>query len=58
MAAVQKKFVIKAFRAMNSMDLTEANKTIALLETAIDQIYNRNASQLRFEELYRLANCF
>lgn len=37
------------------MDVTDAQTTWDVLGTAIDEIYNRNASQLSFEELYRNA---
>ena len=54
MAGVQKKFVIKSFKNnVYVMDLNEAHRTFATLDNAIDEIYNKNASELRFEELYR-----
>lgn len=37
------------------MDRTVAQQTWGALANAIDEIYNRNASQLSFEELYRNA---
>ena len=37
------------------MDKQDATKTFDILAFAIDEIYNRNASQLSFEELYRYA---
>jgi len=37
------------------MDRTVATQTWEALANAIDEIYNRNASQLSFEELYRNA---
>lgn len=37
------------------MDRQDAAKTWDILAMAIDEIYNRNASQLSFEELYRYA---
>jgi cullin 3 len=37
------------------MDKQDATKTFNILASAIDEIYNRNASQLSFEELYRYA---
>lgn len=37
------------------MDRTVASQTWDALANAIDEIYNRNASQLSFEELYRNA---
>jgi cullin 3 len=43
------------FRAHVPMDRTVATQTWEVLANAIDEIYNRNASQLSFEELYRNA---
>jgi Cullin family len=43
------------FRAHTPMDRTVATQTWEALANAIDEIYNRNASQLSFEELYRNA---
>jgi cullin 3 len=43
------------FRAHVPMDRTVAQQTWGALANAIDEIYNRNASQLSFEELYRNA---
>lgn len=37
------------------MDRSDAQETWSVLERAMDEIYNRNASQLSFEELYRNA---
>ena len=37
------------------MDRTDASRTWGALANAIDEIYNRNASELSFEELYRNA---
>jgi cullin 3 len=37
------------------MDRTVATQTWGALAKAIDEIYNRNASKLSFEELYRNA---
>ena len=37
------------------MDKTAAKQTWNTLARAVDEIYNRNASQLSFEELYRNA---
>ncbi len=52
----QKKLVIQAFRpAGMQMDSNTANLTLGELANAFDQIYNRNSSQLSFEELYRKA---
>ena len=43
------------FRAHVPMDRAVASQTWEALANAIDEIYNRNASQLSFEELYRNA---
>mmetsp|Transcript_20917 Transcript_20917/g.49317 ORF Transcript_20917/g.49317 Transcript_20917/m.49317 type:complete len:772 (+) Transcript_20917:258-2573(+) len=43
------------FRTHVPMDKTVASQTWNVLANAIDEIYNRNASQLSFEELYRNA---
>jgi cullin 3 len=43
------------FRQHVPMDMTAASQTWEALANAIDEIYNRNASQLSFEELYRNA---
>ena len=43
------------FRSHVPMDKTAAKQTWNTLAKAIDEIYNRNASQLSFEELYRNA---
>jgi len=43
------------FRSHVPMDKTAAKQTWNILAKAIDEIYNRNASQLSFEELYRNA---
>jgi len=43
------------FRSHVPMDKTSAKQTWNILAKAIDEIYNRNASQLSFEELYRNA---
>ncbi|CAJ1942444.1 unnamed protein product [Cylindrotheca closterium] len=51
----KKRFNIKPFRAHVPMDRTVASQTWEALANAIDEIYNRNASQLSFEELYRNA---
>lgn len=55
MADSKKRFNIKPFRAHVPMDRTVAAQTWDVLANAIDEIYNRNASQLSFEELYRNA---
>lgn len=43
------------FRSHVPMDKTVASQTWNVLAKAIDEIYDRNASQLSFEELYRNA---
>ena len=43
------------YRQHQAMDRSDANRTWSILAGAIDEIYNRNASQLSFEELYRYA---
>ena len=48
-----KKFVIKSFKNATVMDLAAATATFSQLSLAIDEIYAKNASTLRFEELYR-----
>ncbi|KAG7360505.1 cullin protein 3 [Nitzschia inconspicua] len=55
MADTRRRFNIKPFRAHVPMDKTVAQQTWGALANAIDEIYNRNASQLSFEELYRNA---
>ncbi|KAI2498715.1 cullin-like protein [Fragilaria crotonensis] len=55
MADSKKKFTIKPFRQHVPMDISAAGQTWEALANAIDEIYNRNASQLSFEELYRNA---
>lgn len=49
----QKKFVIKSFKNIVAMDVSAAQTTWASLSRAIDEIYNKNQSVLKFEELYR-----
>ena len=51
--AQPKKFVIKSFKPASGMDLHAAQSVWQSLSLAIDEIYNKNASTLRFEELYR-----
>lgn len=51
--APPKKFVIKTMKNMAVMDVTGAQATWASLSKAIDEIYNKNASSLKFEECYR-----
>ncbi|CAI5490433.1 unnamed protein product [Closterium sp. Naga37s-1] len=48
-------FRIEPFRHKVEMDPRYAEKTWGILEDAIHQIYNHNASGLSFEELYRYA---
>lgn len=57
MSSGQKKrnFQIEAFKHKVVVDPKYAEKTWKLLEHAIHEIYNHNASGLSFEELYR---CF
>eukprot|EP00579_Thalassiosira_antarctica_P000497 CAMPEP_0201867100 /NCGR_PEP_ID=MMETSP0902-20130614/1465_1 /ASSEMBLY_ACC=CAM_ASM_000551 /TAXON_ID=420261 /ORGANISM="Thalassiosira antarctica, Strain CCMP982" /LENGTH=957 /DNA_ID=CAMNT_0048392215 /DNA_START=440 /DNA_END=3313 /DNA_ORIENTATION=+ len=50
-----RKFTIKPFRSYTQMDSTSAQATFASLASAMDEIHNRNASTLSFEELYRNA---
>lgn len=54
-AARQKKFSIKPFRTHTPMDESHARGIFAKLSRAMEEIHNRNASQLSFEELYRNA---
>ncbi|KAG9137444.1 hypothetical protein Leryth_019871 [Lithospermum erythrorhizon] len=51
----RKNFQIEAFRHRVVVDPKYAEKTWKILEHAIHQIYNHNASGLSFEELYRNA---
>lgn len=51
----RKQFRIEPFRHRVEMDPKYAEKTWKILEHAIHQIYNHNASGLSFEELYRNA---
>lgn len=53
--ADSKKFTIKSFRSYTPMDAAGARKIWESLGDAIDEIHNRNASLLSFEELYRNA---
>lgn len=50
-----KKFTIKSFRTHSPMDPTAARSVWSQLAGAVDEIHNRNASLLSFEELYRNA---
>jgi cullin 3 len=49
----RKTFRIEPFRHRVDMDPKYAEKTWKILEHAIHEIYNHNASGLSFEELYR-----
>eukprot|EP00580_Thalassiosira_gravida_P017188 CAMPEP_0201657746 /NCGR_PEP_ID=MMETSP0494-20130426/875_1 /ASSEMBLY_ACC=CAM_ASM_000839 /TAXON_ID=420259 /ORGANISM="Thalassiosira gravida, Strain GMp14c1" /LENGTH=993 /DNA_ID=CAMNT_0048134639 /DNA_START=149 /DNA_END=3130 /DNA_ORIENTATION=- len=50
-----RKFTIKPFRSYTQMDSHSAHATFSSLASAMDEINNRNASTLSFEELYRNA---
>ena len=50
----KKTFQIEAFKHRVVIDPKYAEKTWKVLEHAIHEIYNHNASGLSFEELYRL----
>lgn len=59
MSAPKKKtFKIEPFKHRVEMDPKYAEKTWKLLEHAIHEIYNHNASGLSFEELYRYFSTF
>ena len=47
--------MLQPFRVRAQVDRSAAEKLWAVLSEAIDEIHNRNASQLSFEELYRSA---
>jgi cullin 3 len=49
----KKSFKIEPFKHKVEMDPDYANNTWKVLEDAIHEIYNHNASGLSFEELYR-----
>lgn len=49
----KRNFQIEAFKHKVVVDPKYADKTWGLLEHAINEIYNHNASSLSFEELYR-----
>ncbi|KAF8378431.1 hypothetical protein HHK36_029770 [Tetracentron sinense] len=51
----RRNFQIEAFKHRVVVDPNYAEKTWKILEHAIDEIYNHNASGLSFEELYRNA---
>ena len=52
----RRNFQIEAFKHRVVMDPKYADKTWKILEHAIHEIYNHNASGLSFEELYRFAS--
>lgn len=54
-ASKKKNFKIEAFKHRVEVDPKYAEKTWKVLEHAIHEIYNHNASGLSFEELYRNA---
>ena len=60
MSNPQKKrnFQIEAFKHKVVVDPKYADKTWKILEHAIHEIYNHNASGLSFEELYRFLLSF
>jgi cullin 3 len=49
----RKNFKIEAFKHKVELDPKYADRTWKVLEHAIHEIYNNNASRLSFEELYR-----
>lgn len=49
----KRNFQIEAFKHRVVVDPKYADKTWQILERAIHQIYNQDASGLSFEELYR-----
>lgn len=51
----KRNFQIEAFKHRVVVDPKYAEKTWKILEHAIHEIYNHNASGLSFEELYRSA---
>ena len=52
-AQKKRNFQIEAFKHRVVVDPKYAEKTWKILEHAIHEIYNHNASGLSFEELYR-----
>lgn len=52
----KRNFQIEAFKHRVVIDPKYADKTWKILEHAIHEIYNHNASGLSFEELYRSAS--
>lgn len=51
----KRNFKIEAFKHRVELDPKYAERTWKVLEHAIHEIYNHNASGLSFEELYRFA---
>ena len=54
----KRNFQIEAFKHRVVVDPKYAEKTWKVLEHAIREIYNHNASGLSFEELYRFVSFF
>lgn len=54
-AQKKRNFQIEAFKHRVVVDPKYTEKTWMILELAIKEIYNHNASGLSFEELYRFA---
>lgn len=54
----KRNFQIEAFKHRVVVDPKYADKTWQILERAIHQIYNQDASGLSFEELYRSFSLF
>lgn len=52
----KRNFRIEAFKHKVVVDPKYPDKTWKILEHAIHEIYNHNASGLSFEELYRFSN--
>ena len=50
-----KNFVIKPMKQLMTLDKKQAQELWTLLSQSIDEIYNKNASNLSFEELYRFS---
>lgn len=57
-AQKKRNFQIEAFKHRVVVDPKYAEKTWKILEHAIHEIYNHNASGLSFEELYRFTSLF
>ncbi|CAM9533464.1 unnamed protein product [Chrysoparadoxa australica] len=55
MSSDKKKFIIKPFKTKAQMDAPAARQVWEALRNAINEIHNKNASALSFEELYRNA---